>query len=334
MLNPYKLHTWFSNEFILQKTTQGWYAFACPMCNELINRKKMAVHYKYEIVKCWICGYKERAIDFIQEYAQCDYPTAKEKINNCVASSIDLEAIQVLENTSISDVNLPDGFQTILEGEGMMGRRARSYLEGRGFDLEELDKKGIGYVNKQSMIPEEDYFGYLIIPFKTAGKLVYFIGRDFTENNFLRYKNPPKTKFGVGKGDLLFNEDALRLYDEVYISEGWADACEMGRTGLSTQGWSLSPKQRSKMLSSDTKRFVFIPDVGFDKAVDGRSFYSKAVEAAIDFIDHKEEVHVLDLSVFGELGKDANEIGKKNILELRKKSQPLTLESAADILMS
>lgn len=330
MLNPYKAHTWFSSEFVLNKSTRGWWAFQCPMCNELVDRQKMAVHFSYGIVKCWVCEYKSRIIDFVMEVKSLSYMNAKELIHNCKPANVELETVKQLEHSVIkSDVVLPDGYQTILEGAGILGQRARKYLSDRGFDLEELDKKGVGYCNEQALIPEENFFGYIIIPFKTDGKLVYYIGRDFT-GNFLRYKNPPKEKFGVGKADLFFNEDALFLYDEVFFSEGWADACEMGRKGVSTQGWSLSKTQKNKMFKSDANTFVFLPDSGNDGT--GRSFYSKAVETAMDFIDYKK-VFVLDLNQLREFGKDANEIKKERILNLYKQTEPLTLESASSILM-
>lgn len=329
MLNVKKCYTWFSNEFILKKSTLGWYSFKCPICNELVDRNKMAVNFNFGVVKCFVCSYKSRIIDFVMTYLTVDYVKAKDILNNCIESAIELENLKGLEAKVVSSVSLPTGYNSILDGDGILGQRARAYLSDRGFDLNELDKKGIGYCNESDMDKDSDFLGYIIIPFIEKGKLRYYIGRDFV-GNFLRYKNPPKDKFGVGKGDVLFNADAMRIYSEVYVAEGWADACEMGRVGISTQGWSLSKDQKDDMLKSDCESFVFIPDVGTDNT--GRTFYSKAVELAIDFIEHKE-VHVLDLSVYSDLGKDANEIKKENILKLRKQSKPLTLEYAAELLM-
>lgn len=329
MINQYKSYTWFSNNFVLKKSTKGWWLYACPMCNEVIERKKMAVNFSYEVVKCWICGYKERMVDFVAEYLNTDYRDAKNTLNGCVAANIDLEDIHEIDRAVISDVDLPVGYKSILTGDGILAVRARNYLLERGFDLNELDKKGIGYCNEHNDDDsKEDFFGYIIIPFKRKGKLIYYIGRDYI-GNFLRYKNPSKENFGVGKADVIFNEDALYLCDEVYVSEGWADACEMGKSGTSTQGWSMSVEQKRQFISSDVKSMVFIPDVGVEQ---GRSFYSRAVEAAMDYMDYKT-VYVLDLSAYEELGKDANEIGRENIIKLRKEAVPLDFGTATEILM-
>ena len=124
-----------------------------------------------------------------------------------------MEAIETFRTKQVVDVEMPKGYTPILEGEGILGKRARSYLTERGFDLTVLDRAGIGYCNEHGLVDkendiDEDFFGYIIVPFKRNGLLVYYIGRDYI-GNFLRYKNPAVEKFNVGKGDLLFNEDAL-----------------------------------------------------------------------------------------------------------------------------
>ncbi len=331
LLSPKQSYTYFSNNFRIKKTSAGWFTFKCPFCNELENREKMAVQFQYGITKCWICGYKDYIDRFVADYEGIDLKDAKQKLKECKASNVNLDVFEQSQATLVSQVDLPIGYKGILEGKNIVGDRARNYLEKRGFDLQELDRIGLGYCyhTQDDLKEEEDYFGYIIIPFKTRGKLVYFIGRDFF-GNFLRYKNPPVTKFGVGKGDLLFNEDALNIYDEVFITEGWADAMTIGRMGTSTQGWSLSNKQKKKILKSSCERLVFLPDVGKDNT--GVTFYEKAIVLAMEFIDHKE-VKVLDLSLLAEFGKDANEIGKEQIMELHQKTDLLTLETATKILM-
>lgn len=309
-----KIYTYFDANFSLKKTSKGWYAFKCPMCNELIDRKKMAVHFNYKVCKCWVCGYQEYVVDFVADFEGVSYADARDILRQSKPSEVDLEYIDTDRSTKVfAEMKMPYGYVPLLEGDGALGKRARAYLKGRGFSLKELDRMGVGYVSKSP--PDnsevEDYFGYIIIPFKQRGKLVYFIGRDFI-GNFLRYKNPSKEEFDIGKGDIFFNEDALHLYEEVFVLEGWTDAYTIGRQAIASLGWKLSTTQISKILKSDVDIITLVPDAGEDGK--GNLFYLHALKLALELMPHKK-VRVVDLNkVTG--GKDVNEIGKAKFMEV------------------
>lgn len=328
-ISPNKLHAYFTDNFNPKKTSQNWFAFKCPMCNELETRKKIAVNYHYAMVKCWICGYKETAIDFVADYEGIDYKQARDLLNNYTASlvELDLEDNSTLE---FSAIDLPEGYRSILEGSSAMAKRARKYLEGRGFDLLELDRMGLGYVDTDNPFLKEDenYFGYIIVLFKKRGKLVYYIGRDFI-GQFLRYKNPSKETFGIGKADLIFNEDAFSIYDTVFMFEGWSDAVTIGKDATATQGWSLSTTQKSIILRSQVSHIVMAPDKGVDNM--GISFYDKAAKLAMELMAHKDVtiVNMQDL----EDGKDVNAIGRIKFMEMYKNTPKLTMTEAYKILL-
>ncbi len=330
MLNPKQIYTYFNNEFSLTKSSAGWHSFKCPFCNEMEHRKKMVVNFTYQVVKCWICSHKSYVSEFVEKYEGVSYAEAQDIIKTLKPTVIKLDDYQDKSYLTHSEVKLPLGYQSILEGDGIMGVRARKYLTNRGFDLKHLDSIGVGYCNEKPLTEEEDdFFGYIIIPFKSKGKLVYYIGRDYI-GNFQRYKNPNKKYVSVGKSELLFNEDALNIYDEVLIMEGWSDALTGGRNGTSTQGWSLSSTQISKIMRSSCKRLYFVPDAGADPK--GVTWYAKALAVAIDFLDEKE-VYVVKLANIAAGGKDVNELGRKLFLKEKNKTERLTMESAVTLLL-
>lgn len=329
-IDPKQAYSYFSSKFDLKKSSQGWYAFDCPFCGDGEGKRKHAVHFQYGFTKCWVCGYREGIYDFVCDYEGCKLSEAKQLLRTIKPSNINFEVFKT--STTISTgITLPVGYNSILEGDTIMAKRARVYLERRGFDLKDLDRLGIGYCyHEEEDVPvNEDYFGYIIIPFKKMGRLVYYIGRDYI-GNFLRYKNPPKDACGVGKGDLLFNEDALELFDECYFTEGWADALTLGRQGISTQGWSFSAKQNERILKSSCERLVFVPDAGADNT--GETFYEKAIKTAMFFAPYKE-VMVLDLNQL-EGGKDVNELGKEAILNIKKNTDLLDIGTATQTLIN
>ena len=316
MVNPRKAYNYFRSHFPMRRSSQNWWSFDCPFCVGDPGKKKMAVHFDYEMVKCWVCEYREMLLDFVKDFEGITYYEARELIRNQEEVVVDAELLDAVPMRTVESIGLPFGFVPILDGTGMLGVRARNYLTGRGFMLDELDRLGIGYCNEHAENPKEDYFGYIIIPFKNKGVLQYFIGRDYT-GNYLRYKNPDKTLTGVGKADLLFNEDALGMRKVCYVTEGWTDALTMGDSGVSTQGWSLSTRQKSLMLRGSCKRLVFVADKGF---------YKQAVHTAMPFLDHKE-VFVVSLED-AEGGKDANEVGRDYVMDCYHQTEQLTFEYA------
>ena len=182
-----------------------------------------------------------------------------------------------------------------------MAKRARTYLKGRAFDLNYLDMIGVGYCGSS------DYFGYIIIPFKKDGDIVYFIGRDYMDRgNKFRYKNPPREEFGIGKSEVLFNEEALYLYNKVYLLEGWSDAASIGNNGTSCQGKSLSMVQTDIIIKSPVKEVVVISDVGAEK--EAFNMVSKLYKT--------KQTKLIKLTQFESVGKDVNSIGAHKVLRL------------------
>jgi len=307
MSNPRKVKGYFTKNFDLAHSSNGWHSFNCPFCGD--DKNKMSIHFHYAYTKCWICGYSEHAVRFISEYEDVSIKSAKDKLK--ASGSLKLSPIKATVYKDSPQIHMPEGYKSISEVSGSLAERARKYLIGRGFDIDVLDTMGFGYCDN----PESDYFGRIIIPFKQHGRLIYYIGRDFI-GNYLRYHNPPRDQIGIGKGDVLFNADALEIFDTVFVTEGWSDALTVGQNGISTQGWSLSPKQSEQILISSCDELVFAPDAGTDGS--GESFYKKALHTAIKFIGHKK-IKVLNLNTFTE-GKDVNELGKEVIMDLYKRT--------------
>jgi DNA primase len=347
VFHPHKVYTYFIERFVLSKPSpKMWYAFDCPFCG---GHKKCAVSFQAMYVKCWKCTAASGVSDFVQTIEGCNYHEARVLLNSMRTSSLSIELIADtgIEITGTSDVTLPNGWQSILDGVGSLGDRARRALEKRGFNLEVLDFKGFGYCN-QHYVPAEgedkataskrDFFGYIIVPFKKDGILAYYIGRDFVGNT-MRYKNPPSDWVGIGKSDVIYNEEALHLYKSIEIVEGWSDAEYLGVSGTATLGWNMSNTQLSKYFKSTAKKFTFIPDAGCDTT--GRSFFQTATQTAMKFLESGRKLKVLDLNIpefdsvlteKGERAKDVCEIGSERIQWLYKRTPFLTWESAMQTL--
>lgn len=329
IFNPHKVYQYFKDNYVLGKASpKGWYPFDCPYCG---GEKKMAVQFEFGYTKCWSCGAASNVCVFVEQTENCDYFTAKNILHSVTPSTLDLDLIQsIVVDTEVSDITLPEGWQSIADGVGVLGDRARKYLEGRGFNIEELDFKGFGYCNEHHKEFEKDFFGYIIVPFKKDGLLSYYLGRDYIGNS-IRYKNPPSDWVGIGKSEVIYNESALYLYKTVFVVEGWSDAETIGKNGTATLGWAFSKQQMDKYLKSPIKNLVFVPDAGKDKATE-QTYYQKAIQTATTFLETDKCVIVVDLNYLSDFGKDINEIGWDRVKKVYKSTLPLNWEYAMEII--
>ncbi len=301
MLDTEKIYSYFEdNHGPLKRSTKGWYEAECPFCHS----NKLSVNPEYGAVKCWKGCFKGSVVNFVKEYLGATTLDAYTILDDMIPK-LRFSEYMTIPTTLKRDITLPEGYSEILSGTTPMAKRARNYLEGRGFDLNYLDMIGVGYSTSG------DYFGYIIIPFKKDGKVVYFIGRDYlNRGDKERYKNPNRDEFGIGKTEVLFNEEALFLFKKVYLLEGWADAATIGNNATSIQGGSLSDIQAQIIVESPVEEVVVVPDVGAEK---------QGVNIVERLYKHKL-LRMLNIEALSMLGKDVNEIGADKIFALEEKS--------------
>lgn len=307
MINSDGVYAYFDNRFgPLTPSTNGWYLGECPYCGGPQWKNSFMVNPEYNSAKCWRGCYKGSATGLVMSIEGITYFEARQLIDGMEVPVLTQRHISKTASKKYS--GLPFGYVPILyTGDEVLGARAQRYLEGRGFDLNFLDQIGVGFCNQNCDDPTEDYFGFIIIPLYRDGKLKYFTARNFL-SNFPRYKNPSKDAYSTGKSEILFNEQALYHHSKIYLLEGWADAATIGSSGVSFQGLTLGPWQRSKIISSPVEEVVIISDVGF---------YHSSLKNALGLINDKK-VKVISIDEFSDLGKDVNEIGLKSIMEKEK----------------
>lgn len=306
-MNHKKALTYFQNVWLARKSTNGWYTFDCPFCASGSNKR--GVNFALNLVKCFKCGsaHRYRIVDFIEAVNDdLDYKGVKSYLDSFDESDIDVLQMQEMKAATKSEVSLPEGFRSILEGDNVLSKRARKYLEGRGFDLIFLDKLGVGYCDRKPSDPEEEnYFGRIIVPFKRMGVLKYYEGRSFI-NEEPKYKNPAEDYFGVGKSELVFNEDALYLHDKVFVCEGTYDALTLGNA-VALKGKVCSSTQKSIIIKSGISELVIALDPDAQ---------NEAYKLAMQLVDHIK-IKVLTLPK----DTDVNDLGYKYINDLEKRTE-------------
>lgn len=183
------------------------------------------------------------------------------------------------------ELELPKGLNFFFEKtDGIIYKKAKKYLIGRGIDVENSD---LGYIYE----PGSPFNNRIFVPFYENGEMVYFIARAF-DNNTLRYYNAE----GINSGDYVFNID--KIEDEVIICEGVFDALAIyPQVATAILGNKLTKTKVLKILDKDPKRIIFVPDCDEDPKT--KALIEKNLELNIKmFMDYKMPSQNIEFYVF------------------------------------
>jgi len=285
-----KLYSYFVDAFKVREYRRGWLKGNCPSCGRV---DKFGINLSMNKTNCFVCGFHPSPINLLMEREGFDNFQDARKFINLYEGRQYLEP--VVERIERTNAILPEGYHNLLIGDSLLGRKARDYVKNRGFDIEEMAYKGWGYSVKGN------YFGYIIIPFYVGGKLIYYNGRRYFGGG-PKYKNPKIEDFGIGKSLIIYNSDALALYNEIYLLEGVINAETLGDQAIACGGKKISKYQISMLIKSEVEKIILLLD---PDAID------ESIKVGFKLIYHKE----IKLIVLPE-DKDVNDLGKEKTLEL------------------
>ncbi len=284
-----KLYEYVTKNLGLRNYVRGWLKGTCPSCG---RTDKFGVNLGMNRTNCFVCGYHPSPIVLVMD---------QESLPDINAARIYLKAFDGLEyieptikRIETKPVHYPEGYKNILMGSSKLAMIVRNYVKGRKFDIDEVALKGWGYCTMGK------YFGYLILPFYTGGRLTYFNGRRVVGGG-PKYNNPEIEEFGVGKSLILYNADALALYEEVSLLEGVLNAETLGENSIATGGKNISDYQISQVNKSPVKRVIVVLDP---------DAFENSIRIGLQLAFHKEVKLVT-----WEGDKDVNDIGREEALK-------------------
>lgn len=284
-----KLYSYFTRTLGMREYTRGWIKGNCPSCGRL---DKFGVNLSRNRTNCFVCGYNPSPIKLVMELE--GYSEYQEVLKFLGTFSGRAYMDPIVDRIEKFDVKLPTGYTNLLFGKSVIARNARKYIRNRGFDLDEAAYKGWGYCNKGP------YLGYIILPFYLGGKLIYFNARRYLGSG-PKYNNPKIDEFGIGKSLIIYNLDALSIYDEIYLVEGVFNADTIGDEAIASGGKKISHYQISAILGSPVERVNILLDP--DALED-------AIKIGLSMAYHKKVRLVI-----WEGEQDVNDIGKKETLK-------------------
>lgn len=205
----------------------GWTDFNCPQCAEndgveSDGKHNCSINFKEGFFHCWKCGYAGKISRILKDYGGssvvAEYYNEIKNIRN--SQEYQLYQENALVKSELIDVenaiNLPENFKRISSVD-KESYPAYKYLKERGIDYDIINEFGIGYVPWSENYKMRNR---IIIPsYDQYHNLNYFVSRDYTGKQKLKYINPD-----IDKKTIVFNEDKINWCENIYIVEGPMDS--------------------------------------------------------------------------------------------------------------
>lgn len=301
------MHQYFIKKIGAFDYRKGWMKSDCPYCG---GEKKFGINLSNNRCNCFKCGEHPSPISLVMYLENTDSFHEVLSILESGDYSGYVFKEEKVELKGKKEFFLPDGFNNISMGTSLLARSARNYLKKRGFNIEELARKGWGYCNTGK------YLGYIIIPFTEHRQLTYFNARLYMGAG-PKYNNPEVDITGLGKSFIIYNADALEIYRTVFICEGAINAETLGENGIATGGKAVSRYQVNRLIKSPVEKFIILIDP------DAKD---KSLDLAFKLVPFKK-VKV----VFLPDNEDVNSLGKRRTLEYVRKTTYQTYQELLTI---
>lgn len=290
-----KLYNYFHGKLDLKNSTKGYFRTDCifPGCD---GRYTLALHIEKSRVYCFKCATAKSTIGFLMYMEKFELIS---QAYNFLKIQQEYEAYDRVayrdRNKEYKTIDLPESYNLISQGDSVIGKAARAYMKKRGFNIDKLALKGVGYCTRG------DYQGYIIFPFYERGVLKFFQGRLFMASG-LKMKNPESDIYGVGKSQVIYNRDALFIYNKVYVLESITNSLTLGDNACGILGKKCSQNQMSNIIESPCQKIVIILDP---------DAISEALDLAMQLVPYKK-TKLVKLP----MGFDVNDLGRKKTLKL------------------
>lgn len=226
--------------------------FNCPNCAEENNgipdgKYNLEVTFRKNlkrggVFQCWKCSsYDEKmkgtCFKLVKEYGTSEqYREYKNLVKEIFESKLYDFFLDsgVTETTSSENyLFLPKSYKSLKIDE-CENELLLEFLKKRKIDQEMCDKFSIGYTSEDD--PDWTMRNRLIIPsYDSFGDLNYYLGRDYTGKNKIKYKN-----CDVDKKSIIFQESLINWDNTIYLCEGVFDAMRFPNNGVSMLGKVLT----------------------------------------------------------------------------------------------
>lgn len=305
-----KLLAYFKKKLIIKDIKKGWMKTKCPYCG---REDKYGINISHNRTHCFRCGKSPMPLSLLM-YLE-GFTTYNEVRTFFQHNFKDIETLAFDEEdykiAKQKAINLPEGFTRFGTGDdSYIGKAMVKYIQRRGYTVDSVKRCGWGYCTSGPLL------GHLILPFFQEGKLIYYHAR-LVIGTGPKYNNPNTSLTGVGKGFILYNADALVLYDKVFVCEGVFNATTLSEQAIAAGGKILSKYQINQILKSPVEKVVIVLDP---------DAITWAIDLALQLIPFKK-VKVVMLPI----GKDVNDLGREATMEIIRSTPYMAWEDLINL---
>jgi predicted RNA-binding Zn-ribbon protein involved in translation (DUF1610 family) len=273
--------------------------FTCPNCNH--HKKKLTLNKLTQKYQCWVCGFKgARALQLLK-FIKAPYTAFQELQSIDAQYSFKTKHVEAPKD----QLQLPEGFTTLLKGKGLTRDKAYHYILSRGVTSQDVVKYNIGYIENGPLN------NFIIIPsYDRNGFLNYWVGRSFDPDAYHKHKLPPTSKDIIGF-DMLVNFNLPLI-----LCEGAFDAIALKRNAIPLFGKRISKTLYKELVRSKVKQIYLALD---QDAINDSLKYAKELMA------YGKEIFLLELQ-----DKDPGEIGFTKMTHILQNAKPLTFQGLVE----
>jgi len=293
-----------------RSTARSNTAFHCPFCNHSKPKLEIQIHTnekKENPWHCWVCGEKGKTL--ISLFKKLKAPSSKiQELNSLIKPGTkQVEQFQTLalpkEFIPLSQIHNLDSVSKI------EAKHAIKFLKNRKITEDDIFKYNIGFC------AEGGFNHRIIVPsYDADGNLNYFVTRTYIPDESQKYKNPP-----VGKNTIGW-EYYINWNTPIILVEGIFDALTIKRNVIPLFGKTISEELMKKIVSSQVQKIYVALD---------NDALREALKHCEKLMSFGKEVYLVELD-----GKDANEIGFENFLNIIENTEPVTFSSLVNKKLS
>jgi DNA primase len=219
-----------------KNVSQGWIGTQCPFpgCEDHSNHLGLCLDSP--VVSCFSCGKSGNYLSYLAAKLN-SWTKAVAVIEKHTPLELKRKQTYLKEN-KVSQVLLPE------EATKTPTKYQKQYIEGRGYDLKELETLYDFYYCG----PIGNWKNRIIIPIYQNNRLVTFSSIDIAPNSKLRYKHESEERSILHCKELLYGMDQIINYDVVLVVEGFFDKARIGQNCVATMG-TLVTEQQIKLLT-------------------------------------------------------------------------------------
>lgn len=293
------------------------YQFNCPCCAEENggkpdNKYNLEVNLKLGKYNCWKCGdtdgTKGNIRYLVKKYGTpLLYKRYKDEITFLIKSKMyDINLFSAKkEEEDENFVSLPRTFSKI--DLSNCPNTLRKYLEKRKIDQSIIDKFNIGYTSWNEY--ERMMRNRIIIPsYDEYGDLNYWVGRDFTGTQKIKYKN-----CNSDKKKIIFQESHINWDFDIILCEGAID-CLYPVNAISMLGKKLT--KDTALFGNLTKRANGNIIIVLDSDTDITE--TKRIYGLLNFGRLKNKIWYVRMEKYKDIGEVYENEGKKGVINTIK----------------